>query len=253
MVDLSSKLTAIVPNQLNDETGVTSAMAFLALTIPITIALNLAASVGTISAVGADAGETLIFFAGSVATECSFLLVGFAYVSLRSTFQIPIQIPNRDALAALLCGLGMSFGTAFLSLASTDAILPAIEILPGFMQYTNLASPTGTGLILAAVISLVVIGPAEEFFFRGVIQERLSTSLSTKSALSLASVVFALFHVYPILLLSPPLTAVVHMTLYYTLMGAIFGWVYIRTDTIVTPALVHGVFNAVIFLNPIFS
>ncbi|OYR83687.1 CPBP family intramembrane metalloprotease, partial [Halorubrum distributum] len=56
MVDLPSTLEATVPNQLNDETGVASAVAFLALTIPITVVLNLSASLAAVSAVGSDAG-----------------------------------------------------------------------------------------------------------------------------------------------------------------------------------------------------
>ena len=66
MVDLPSTLEATVPNQLNDETGVASAVAFLAFTIPITVVLNLAASLAAVSAVGSDAGATLIFIAGSI-------------------------------------------------------------------------------------------------------------------------------------------------------------------------------------------
>ncbi|OYR77079.1 CPBP family intramembrane metalloprotease, partial [Halorubrum ezzemoulense] len=108
MVDLPSTLEATVPNQLSDETGVASAVAFLALTIPITIVLNLAASLAAVSAVGSDAGETLIFIAGSIATELSFLLVGIGYVSFRSSFQVPIHVPDRDAIPALIGGLGMS-------------------------------------------------------------------------------------------------------------------------------------------------
>jgi membrane protease YdiL (CAAX protease family) len=253
MVDLPSTIEATVPNQLSDETGVASAVAFLALTIPITIVLNLAASLAAVSAVGSDAGETLIFIAGSIATELSFLLVGIGYVSFRSSFQVPIQVPDRDAIPALIGGLGMSFATAFLSLVSTDAVLPSVELSPGFMQYTNLAAPTGVGLVIAAVLSLALIGPVEEFFFRGVIQQRLRASFSARIAIGTAGLVFALFHVYPVLLLSPPIAAVAHMTLYYSVMGGIFGWVFERTNTFVAPALVHGVFNAVIFVVPLLT
>jgi hypothetical protein len=253
MVDLPSTLEADVPNQLNDETGAASAVAFLALTIPITVVLNLAASLAAVSAVSSDAGETLIFIAGSAATELSFLLVGIGYVSFHSSFQVPVHIPDRDSVSALIGGLGMSFATAFLSLVSTDAVLPSVELSPGFIQYTNLAAPTGVGLVIAAVLSLALIGPVEEFFFGGVIQQRLRASFSARIAIGTAGLVFALFHVYPVLLLSPPMAAVAHMTLYYSLMGGIFGWVFERSNTFVAPALVHAVFNAVIFVAPLLN
>ncbi|MDB9253969.1 CPBP family intramembrane glutamic endopeptidase [Halorubrum ezzemoulense] len=253
MVDLPSTLEATVPNHLDDETGVASAVAFIALTIPITIVLNLAASLAAVSAVGSDAGATLIFLAGSIATELSFLLVGIGYVSFRSSFQVPIHVPDRDTVPPLVGGLGMGFATAFLSLVSTDTVLPSVELSPGFMEYTNLAAPAGVGLVIAALLSLALIGPVEEFFFRGVIQQRLRASFSAKTAIGAAALVFALFHVYPVLLLSPPMAAVAHMTLYYSLMGGIFGWVFERTGTFVAPALVHGIFNAVVFVVPLLT
>lgn len=248
MVDMPSMVETIIPEQLVDEAAGASAVAFLALTIPITVVLNLIASLGVVSAIGADAGWTVTFVAGSIATELSFLLVGLTYISLRSTFRVPTRLPNQDSLPVLAGGLVLSFATAFMSYVSTDAIFPTIEISPGFTQYTNFVAPTTAGIVLAVVLSLAVIGPVEEFFFRGVIQQRLSTSFATGTATAVASVVFAIFHVYPVLFVSPPLIAVAHMLLYYTLMGVIFGWVYNETDTLVAPALVHGIFNSTSFV-----
>lgn len=248
MVDMPSMVETIIPERVANEAAGASAVAFLALTIPVTVVLTLIASFGTVSAVGPDAGWTVTFVAGSIATELSFLLVGLTYLSYRSTFRVPIHLPSRDALPVLAGGLVLSFATAFISYASTDAVFPTIEISPGFTQYTNFVAPTTAGIVLAVVLSLAVIGPIEEFFFRGVIQQRLSTSFATGTATAVASVVFAMFHVYPVLFVAPAPAAVVHMLLYYTLIGVIFGLVYSETETLVAPALVHGVFNSTSFV-----
>ncbi|PHQ47556.1 hypothetical protein DJ68_01225 [Halorubrum sp. C3] len=64
---------------------------------------------------------------------------------------------------------------------------------------------------------------------------------------------YALFHVCPVLLLSPLVIVVAHMAAYYSLMGGILAWVYHRTDTLLGPALVHGRFNTVIFTVPLWT
>lgn len=96
-----------------------------------------------------------------------------------------------------------------------------------------------------------MIGPVEEFFFRGVIQGRLREALGPASAVGIGGATFALFHVYPVVLLAPPIAVLAHMATYYTAMGAIFDWVYHRTDTLVGAILVHGTFNAVVFASPL--
>ncbi len=209
------------------------------------------ASLATVNLVGSDASGTSTFVVAAVGTELCFLLVGAAYLRSRSSFHLPLRPPARSAAPVLIGGLLASFLTAFLSLAVTDAVVPALELSPGYMEYSELGGLTGAGLVIGAGLSLLVIGPVEEFFFRGVIQGRLREALGPAGAVATAGASFALFHVYPVALLSPPPAAIVHMATYYTLMGAIFGWVYHRTDTLVAPALVHGTFNAAVFSLPL--
>lgn len=121
------------------------------------------------------------------------------------------------------------FRTAVLSLAITDSIVPALELSPGYAEYSGLGEVAGAGLVIAAVLSLVLVGPIEEFFFRGVIQGRFRETLGPVSSVGVAGAAFALFHVHPVVLLSLPPIIITHMATYYTVMGVIFGWVYHRT------------------------
>ncbi|WP_049897319.1 CPBP family intramembrane glutamic endopeptidase [Halorubrum distributum] len=253
MPESPSTPTTTIPERLGDKTGIARTGAFLAVVVLVTIAANLAAILAVVATIGRDAGGTITFITGTIGTELSFLLIGMAYLRVRSNFHLPLQIPGRTAVPYLLGGLLASFVTAFLSLAVTDAIIPAVELSPGYMEYSNLGGLTGFGLIFAVVLSLTVIGPVEEFFFRGVIQGRLQVALGPRSAIGVASMIFALFHVYPVALLSPPGIVIAHMVVYYTFMGMIFGWVYRRTNTLIGPAFVHGTFNAVIFSLPFWN
>ena len=251
--DSPSMPTAVIPKRLGDKTGIARTGIFLAGVVLAAVVGNFAASLAVVVTIGRDAGEVVTFVAGTLGTELSFLLIGAAYLRVGSSFRPSVQMLKRRAVPYLISGLLASFATAFLSLAVTDAVVPAIDLSPGYMEYSNLGEPTGAGLVAAAVLSLAVIGPVEEFFFRGVIQSRLQAALGSVSAISIAGATFALFHVYPVALLSPPPIMIGHMAVYYTLMGAIFGWVYHRTDTLIAPALVHGTFNATVFTLPLWT
>lgn len=251
MSNVASTLTEVVPEKYRDRTGVVRTAFVLTGIILITLVANIAMTLAVVSTVGGDTSKTLTFAAVTMGSEFVFLLVGGIYLQFRSSFRISVHRPTQQAYPILAAGLIGSFVTAFLSLVITDAIIPALEFSPGYMQYSALGGIAGSGLVVGVVLSILVIGPIEEFFFRGVIQGRLREALGPVSAVSIAGAVFALFHVYPVALLSPPPTVIAHMSIYYLLMGVIFGWVYHRTDTLVAPVFVHGAFNAVVFSIPL--
>ncbi|ADQ68860.1 CAAX amino terminal protease [Halogeometricum borinquense DSM 11551] len=248
MSDSVSTPTADVDNGATDRTGTVRTATVLAGIIVAALVATVAATLAT-AVIGSRLGETATFVVGIVGIELSFIVVGITYLRFRSSFRLPVRPPTRQELPYLIGGLLASLVTAFLSLAITDAIIPAFELSPGYTEYSRLGDLTGIGFAFGAILSFTLIGPTEEFFFRGVMQGRLREAFSPVSAVGIAGAAFALFHVYPVLLLSPPLATIAHMAAYYTLMGMIFGWVYYRTDNLVVPALVHGIFNAVLFTS----
>ncbi|KTG09554.1 abortive phage infection protein [Haloprofundus marisrubri] len=231
--------------------GIARTIAVVGGLIIATLIATFTTALVTITVIGRDAGTTTTFVASLLGTELTFLLIGAIYLHFRPSHRLLTKLPTREASPVLLIGLLLSFITAFLSIAITDTIIPAIELSPGYAEYSQLNSVTGTGLLLAAILSLIVVGPVEEFFFRGVVQTRLREALTPVSSIIIAGAAFALFHVYTVALLAPPAAVLIHMLAYYTSMGMIFGWVYHRTETLTAPALVHGVFNATIFLIPL--
>lgn len=94
------------------------------------------------------------------------------------------------------------------------------------------------------VLSMLLVGPAEELLFRGVLQARLRDSWGAWPAIVLATVVFGAIH-FPAIIGDPSQQyATVLLT---ALLGLVLGYLYERTGTIWVPAIVHGANNAVIF------
>ncbi|ADD06131.1 Abi/CAAX domain protein [Natrialba magadii ATCC 43099] len=233
-----------------DRSGRTRALAVVAALSLAAVVANTAASVLTLR-MGDFGNESLAFAQNLLAIQMSFLVVGVGYLWYRPGMTVSVRWPTRDELALAGGGLVAGLVAVALSFASTDVVVPALELWPDFTAYSGYNVSSLSVLVLGAVLSLLIVGPVEEFLFRGVIQGRLRAVFGPVAAIGLASFVFAFFHFYPILLLEAPTTVIAHMTVYYSVMGAIFGVVYERTGTLVVPALVHGAFNAVLFLSAV--
>ncbi|WP_254864263.1 CPBP family intramembrane glutamic endopeptidase [Halovivax gelatinilyticus] len=100
-------------------------------------------------------------------------------------------------------------------------------------------------LLVLAVASIVVIGPFEELLFRNVIQKSLYEYFSRPGAIVVASVPFAVVHA----------SAYAGGTVGQSLvslgvvgsLSILLGTLYERTDNLLVPALVHGLYNAYVF------
>lgn len=89
------------------------------------------------------------------------------------------------------------------------------------------------GAYLGTLVVAAGIAPlAEEVLFRGVLYRWLRERIGVGLALILSAVLFSLVHGVPALI--PAITV----------LGLILGWVYERTQSIWTPIIVHGVYNA---------
>lgn len=85
---------------------------------------------------------------------------------------------------------------------------------------------------------LLLVGPAEELIFHGVIQRSLEDVIGLWPAIFLGGMLFSVTHVDPAVL-------ALGDVLFYGAQGGfgiIAGWIYARTDNLVVPALVHGIF-----------
>jgi len=94
-------------------------------------------------------------------------------------------------------------------------------------------------------LSIVLVAPAEEFLFRGVIQGRLRRSLGPVGAVVGSSLLFGSLHLGNY---TGETAAVVAGAVLIACVGTVFGTLYERTQNLVVPIVAHGVYNTILMV-----
>ncbi|MDQ2049933.1 CPBP family intramembrane glutamic endopeptidase [Natronolimnohabitans sp. A-GB9] len=144
-------------------------------------------------------------------------------------------------------------------------LVGAFVVLAGYQTLVELVDPFGTGgegethssieegrqypaLFLVGIpIAIFLTGPGEELLYRGVIQSRLDESFPTTVAILLAAVVFTVVHL-PVYMGDEFGAVLVSLGTVGSL-GLYLGVLYELSDTLVVPAVIHGLFNATVYLT----
>ena len=180
------------------------------------------------------------FAALFVASYVGYALAGVIYLawSGRGLGYLDVAIPDRRDLGYVVLGVVGVFGAVM-------ALGVLISLLDTPSTPHNLFEPGMNPRVLLVLIPLVLFvnAPVEEFVFRNVVQKRLAESFSTPGAIGLASLIFAVVHLPAYY--NPDLRATAASLGLVTVAALVFGIVYARTDNIVVPTVVHGVYNAV--------
>lgn len=102
------------------------------------------------------------------------------------------------------------------------------------------AMKDGTNPVLIALLLLFLIGPAEEFFWRGYVQKTLSECFGADIALVVTTLTYGLIHIWSFnfMLVMAALVA-----------GAVWGLVY-RIKPSLLPAIIisHAIWDALVFV-----
>ena len=102
------------------------------------------------------------------------------------------------------------------------------------------AMKNGSNTILITLLLLFLIGPAEEFFWRGYIQKNLSASIGDTQALAVTTLIYALVHIWSFnfMLIMAALVA-----------GFVWGLIY-RLKPSLLPAIIvsHAIWDALVFV-----
>jgi membrane protease YdiL (CAAX protease family) len=93
-------------------------------------------------------------------------------------------------------------------------------------------------------VSLLLVGPFEELVFRGGVQGVLRDAWGSRAAIVIAAGLFGAIH---LVALTGAGSRVSYVVVAATL-GLILGAVYERTRNLTVPAVVHGVYNSVLFV-----
>jgi len=191
-------------------------------------------------------GTVAQFVVALVLSELGFVAAGLVF--LRATGNgldfFRIRTPDLRALGVVVAGTVALFVYRLVAIAAVQALgLP----LAG-NSVTQLAEEGVLATLLVLVpLSILVVGPAEEFLFRGVVQSYLDGAFSRAPAVVLTSVLFALVHV-PTTWLATPDPVAVSMTLVVLFgLSVLLGYLYVWTENLVVPILVHGLYDALLF------
>jgi hypothetical protein len=184
--------------------------------------------------------ETTIVLLGSTAVgQLSFLVVGYLYSRLRNV-SVTIVSPS---LRELLVALG---GTVVALVVATtiSVLLTVFDLLPQSV-IGEIATNDPTFLLGLAVLSVVLVAPAEEWLFRGVVQGRLRQRLGPLPAIVGSSLLFGAMHLANY---AGALLPVLAGAALIVLVGSIFGIVYEYTDNLTVPIVTHATYNVVLLL-----
>lgn len=116
-------------------------------------------------------------------------------------------------------------------------------LVPGFSNYNDqsIAAMSRGSYFLMAVGTVILVPPAEECMYRGLIFRRLY-SKSPWAAYLVSMLVFAAIHILGYVGRYSPLELVMAV-LQYLPAGLCLAWTYTKSGTIFAPILVHGLIN----------
>lgn len=114
-------------------------------------------------------------------------------------------------------------------------LLPSSRELIGAVYATKSALPAWTIVFLLAL----VIGPAEEIFWRGLVQKRLVAVTSPQFGLILGAVLYALVHLW---------AKNVVLILAALICGLVWGWQYLKSGSLIGVILSHVLWDIAVFI-----
>ncbi|MFW6376852.1 MAG: CPBP family intramembrane glutamic endopeptidase [archaeon] len=190
----------------------------------------------------ADGSTSLVgFTALFVASYVGLLLtaLGFLRYAGKGLEYFDLEWPSRRDLKYVAAGVVAIFAVV-LVLGVLYAVV-GLETTPNAITEPGYENPNY--LLVLVPLVIFVNAPAEELLFRNVVQKSLYGPFSRRGAVLTASAIFALVHV-PAYYHPDPVVIASSVGVIFG-GSVVFGWVYARTDNLVVPSLVHGLFNAI--------
>ena len=190
-------------------------------------------------------GEGFVLLAGAESALLGLGAVGLAVLSVMRGWipksDLGLSVPTtRQFVVSLVAIAGLvALGTT-LSIVSNLLGIPASEhsLIGGDLEAIH--------FVALAVISILVIGPAEELLFRGLIQNYMRPAFGSAQAVVWTSVLFSSIHL-PAYFTATFSEAIVSLIVVFAL-SLVLGWLYEKYGNLYLVMWIHGGYNAVLFL-----
>jgi len=171
-------------------------------------------------------------------------LVGLAYLSLRAgPGLVGVRMPTGRDLLWVVAGFVIMFALVIVAAVA----LQTLGVESNQNAVVDIARQDPSILLVMIPAAFLVIGPAEELLFRGIVQGRLRAVFGPAPAIAIASVIFGLAHLTAYAGGSGNVTAVAVPVGLLSVLSVVFGVAYERTNNLVVPALIHATYDAVLF------
>jgi membrane protease YdiL (CAAX protease family) len=188
---------------------------------------------------GYDIESTLVLVGSVAVGQAAFLVLAYAYVRWRS-ISVPISAPSRSDVLTMVVGTVAALVVAVV----LSGLLNVLDLVPESV-IDEVAADDPTFFLALAVLSVVLIAPAEELLFRGAIQGRLRQKMGPVGAIVGSSLLFGSMHLANY---GGAPVSIVAGALLIAAVGAVLGTVYEVTDNLAAPVVVHATYNVVLLV-----
>lgn len=193
---------------------------------------------------GYDLTTTFAIGGAAVFGQVGFLIVAYFYIHRRK-ISVPLKTPSKSDLSYI----GGGTVVALLTAVALSQILLYFDLMPNSV-IEEMAESSPIILIILAVLSVVLIAPAEELLFRGAIQGKLREHFRPIPAIAGASILFGSLH---LLNYGGDILSIILTTSIIVVIGGIIGALYEKTGNLTVPILVHGIYNFVLLISSYYA
>jgi membrane protease YdiL (CAAX protease family) len=188
-------------------------------------------------ALGLDVETTLGLLLLTAAGQVGFL--GFAVLyARRRGLPVPVRAPSAREVGYALAGTLVALVVAI----GLSVLLAAFDLVPGsVIEESGTIDPNF--FLGVAILSILIVAPAEEYLFRGVVQGRLRETFGPVGAVVGSSLLFGSIHLTNY---TGSVPQVVAGTLLIAGTGAVLGALYEWTDNLTVPIVAHALYNVVL-------
>ncbi len=166
-------------------------------------------------------------------------LYGALYLALRLVFMVRHNKPVFRSLGWRRSGINLvAMGIGGVALAFILSLLASALHTPKIPTPFDKLTSTPFELVVFGVMAVGIAPVFEELFFRGFIQPLLSRTFGAIAGILLTAMLFGSLHLFEY-------AYAWQYAVFISLAGAVFGWLRLRTNSIIPSTVMHGCFNAV--------